>query len=245
MAGFRFFNRTSKEVPFSTPPAPPIEAEEGYWEEFEQILPEGVSIICKEDIYFNKDGHYVLLIKAGQAIEERLIPKLIKFGVQPHQFELEVPPVEEEELPETKAMTPPSLSKIFRSPNREKILLMDPDEKSQKRLTDCLVACGVSLNNIHPVLVLDNLPWALNKYTPKILFLDFNLDPKRAGLGTLLKSLQNYPFLKHIIVTIPLPPEKEKLRKQLTELARNHGAHVIFKPVNRFILGNLIRSILS
>ncbi|MBY0404817.1 MAG: hypothetical protein K2X66_13030 [Cyanobacteria bacterium] len=50
---------------------------------------EDVALVAKEDIYYKKGSHTVLLMKSGQVVAVDLIPKLIKFGVTPQQFLLE------------------------------------------------------------------------------------------------------------------------------------------------------------
>jgi hypothetical protein len=227
---------------FSHPKYPPVKPHSvslltSYGVEPDRLLPEGVALVCNEDIYYHNGDRPILLLRAGQEVDEALIPKLINFGVTPNQFRIEG---NENPVYGINPMSNPITSKVFGSKHQEKIVIMDPDERSSKRLSDCLKACGIPSDNIQPVLIPDNLHWTLQKYEPTILFMDFVLDPSHPGLGTILKPLRDLSSLQKIIFTVDLPPEKKRLRQQITDLAASNQTSVLFKPINRFVLNNLL-----
>jgi hypothetical protein len=210
--------------------------------------------VAKEDIYYQKGSHPVLLMKAGHSVETSSIPRLLKFGIRPEQFLLEEKPATQEVFQDAVAALPPEARvmsgldgvelqpppQFFQRGAKNKILIQDSDDRSIKRLTDCLTACGIPLANIHPVPVLETLFWAVEKYQPQVLFLDFTPyafdSPTRQSLGKTMEQLKQYPCLQRILITTQLPPEQEGLRQEMLALGEYFGASVLFKPLNRFVL---------
>lgn len=224
----------------------------------DQALANGITLVTKEDIYYRKGSHSVLLMKAGQKVQAALIPKLIKFGITPEQFSFEDPAVMALFETALDAHRPyqmmsgdvddtPTL--LNRKSGRDKILIFDTDERCLKRLTDCLSACGIPSDNIHPVPLSVHLEWALEKYRPEVVFLDFV--PYSAGsreqpnVNHLMELIGRYDFLEQVVLTTTISSEKESLRQEMEALAAHHNVKLLFKPINRFTVSEVLSASLA
>jgi hypothetical protein len=234
---------------FSDIRQPGMDSHDLNWEQF--------TLVAKEDIFYTQEDVPVLLMKAGQGVDIHQVAKLIKFGVQPEQFILSEDPTST--LPHNifEAITD-SLSKdaeitsdglpgkplYFQKGAKDKILILDSDERSIKRLSDCLKGYGIPLVNLHPLTNSQHLFWAVERYEPHILFIDFNpyLQNKSqlASLPETMMTLKSYPFIREVVLTAFLRPDQEEVRQDLQNLAKYYGAKVLLKPVNRFALSDVL-----
>jgi hypothetical protein len=195
------------------------------------LLPEGVTLVSKEDIY--TPDRSTLLLKAGQSVETDQLPKLIRFGVQPNQFHFEKRDTEGATSPMSPPAWPGRLNK------NQKILVLEPDDKHRERMTDCLMTCGIPLSRIHPVRAGEHLAWAIKKYQPEMLFMTFPATPSMLDYHQ-LDELRTQKVLKRIVLMISAPMEGPKQQEALVEAARARGAEVIFKPIHRFAIKTLL-----
>jgi hypothetical protein len=219
------------------------------WEQF--------TLVAKEDIFYTQDDMPVLLMKAGQGVDIHQVAKLIKFGVLPEQFILSEDPTSNlpqnifdaitNDLSKDAEITSdglPGKPLYFQKGAKDKILVLDGDERSIKRLSDCLKGYGIPLVNIHPLTNSQHLFWAVERYEPHILFIDFNpyLQNKSqmASLPETMMTLKSYPFIREVVLTAFLRPDQEEIRQDLQNLAKYYGAKVLLKPVNRFALSDVL-----
>jgi hypothetical protein len=225
-------------------------------------LPPGVQLTSKHDIY-NHD-HSVLLIRAGQTVNAELLPKLLNFGVSPRDFSYVGTPANQAQAsatpialplpaarmpvtrPETHRELSPEVAAFaaglqppLTSPQR-KILILDPDDRGIGRLTDCLVACGIPLHDIHPVRMVEHLTWAVRKYQPEMLFIDFNLGKGRHGFEV-IRYIADSGLDPAVVLTLQLMPEKVALREKILAAAETLHASVLFKPINRYDLYRILQ----
>jgi len=83
MFGFKGFHQPKQSKP-SFPPQVPLITETTN----STPLPNNIELVAKEDIFSRSDEHSVLLVKAGTSVDAEMLEKLIRYGVQPHQFYL-------------------------------------------------------------------------------------------------------------------------------------------------------------
>lgn len=202
------------------------------------------TLISKEDIYYRTGGQQVLLLKAGQHVPLEMVPTLLKFGVTPRQFllgdgEQAMP---EEQVRHMFGMSPlsggepPAAAKGL----RRRFVLFDADDRSLHRLVDCLVAMGVPMANVHPVLRQEVFRATVSRYQPDVLFYGFTLDPENPGIGRTMTQIRQFCTAGQVILVLKSPPLSESVRREVLQLAKTHGADVLFKPVNRYHLSDLL-----
>ncbi len=233
-----------------------------------KVLPDGVQLVAREDIFSNRGAQAVLLLRAGMVVEEDLLPKLIRHGAGPDQFvlketgtpkysqegvfrqefmesvpDLETPVAGEEvaELPASRInpMTDPAQIRSCEQ-SRNRIIIAESDERSLKRLMDTLFASGVRLADMHTVRLPDQLEWAMNKYRPAILFLDESMHPVTSVFPR-LQAIREKFGTEQIALTVNILPDDEDHREALLEKAERLGIELIFKPVNRFALVSILK----
>ncbi|MBY0403101.1 MAG: hypothetical protein K2X66_04325, partial [Cyanobacteria bacterium] len=134
---------------------------------------------------------------------------------------------------------------------QQTVVIYDLDDRGLKRMSNCLTSCDFPFNHIHPVPTVEHLTWALSKYKPTFLFMDFiPYAPgtrEQPSLAQLMKMVENYTAtsdvpLEHVILTTKVPSDQDTLRQEMIELAHYYHAKIIFKPVNRFSLSEIFGS---
>ncbi len=222
-------------------------------------LPEG-TLVSKEDIYReNKGMAPILLLRKGFEVSMDELPRFIRNGARPHQFLFkpsESAEIAEVDLPEAlpqqlKSVRRQGMMEEFgtvspyrslqRDPrDRQRVLILEPDQKSLKRLIDCLFICGTPLDKIHTVRMPQQLAWAIGKYKPQILMVDYALSDEQTGLA-LLASLQSLPGVEKIIFTIdPDSPLSEAEQQTLDALGPTANVKLLPKPVSRFTVNRIL-----
>lgn len=216
-----------------------------------------VILVSTEDIYRalnkrerNRQMEPVLLLKKGLEVAATQLPRFIKNGANPSQFRIK--PLDGEPMvddasaettqsPAQSPMTnplrgfPASVVKAIRS--RKRVLMLDPDQKSLKRLIDCLFICGFQLDNLHPLRVPSSLTWAINKYTPHVLVVDYHLSDAQNGLYLLQQVPSILDTVEQVILTIP--PRQELTPGQFQQIeafCSLRNVKILPKPVSRFTL---------
>lgn len=110
-----------------------------------------------------------------------------------------------------------------------------------KRLIDCLFICGLQLDRIHPVRVSEHLSWALEKYRPQLLVVDYHLQGGQNGLET-LTALHKLPGVEKIILTLaPHPILSEAENRLIEEFCREKDIKILSKPVSRYSLNRILQ----
>lgn len=243
MFGFRGFGRVAAKQEASVPVAGR----------------QSVVLVSKEDIYRPAVGgspsaEPVLLLKKGHAVEADELPRYIKNGAQPSQFQLRYQ-TETETAPHeadfqrnhtvqgaTNPIKDPETANR-QSRSRKRVLVLEPEQKSLKRLIDCLFLCGFNLDRIHPLRVPDHLEWSLEKYQPDILIIDYGLQYKGQSGLAMLKSLQDETGGCKIILTLPARPRLAPLEEKLVrKICAGHGIGLLEKPVNRFDMNDVLEA---
>ena len=222
-------------------------------------LPAG-TLVSKEDIYReNKGMAPILLLRKGFEVSMDELPRFIRNGARPHQFFFKPsnsPDIADIEVPEAlpqqlKALRRQGMMEEFgvvspyrslqRDPrDRQRVLILEPDQKSLKRLIDCLFICGTPLDKIHTVRLPQQLAWAIAKYKPQILMVDYALSDQQTGLA-LLASLQSLPGVEKIIFTIDSDsPLSEAEQQTLEALGPAAKVKLLPKPVSRFTVNRIL-----
>ncbi|HEY9746333.1 MAG TPA: hypothetical protein V6C99_08960 [Oculatellaceae cyanobacterium] len=214
------------------------------------------TLISQENIYRPRNpelaGHArkpVLLLKKGMEITANLLPKLVRNGADPAQFliksddgKLTPASFMSSPLSDTNLQTdaPTSLVRAIRS--KKRVVLLDPDTKSLKRLTDCLFTCGFGLDNLYPVRMASGLSWALQKYAPHLLIVEYLLPGKQEnGLQALRELASVLPFLEQVIlVAPPLQSLSDEESWEIQAFCRQWNVKTLSKPVNRFALKQIL-----
>jgi hypothetical protein len=223
-------------------------------------------LVSKEDIYRDNRGQTpILLLRKGQEVVPEDLTKLVQNGARPEQFRFQY-----KQNPSQNAMTfrASDLAQAFEqsraasegmsnpittrenvqtvapaNPQRhsKKVLILEPDQKSIKRLIDCLFVCGFNLQRIQPVRIPAHLNWTLERHCPQVLIVDYALGGQQNGLTLLLQTLPSLKGVEEVILTLdpqsPLPMAEEVgLRKACDE----NGIKILYKPISRFGLHQLL-----
>jgi hypothetical protein len=222
-------------------------------------LPEGVSLVSRHDIY--DANQTVLLMKGGTRVSRHLLAKLLGFGVSPNAFQfqdLEGKPLERQadllrQIAQKRLQSPVKVEPSLRSgmhqeaPRQnfsvnQRVLILEPDEKTIERLTDCLLYNQFQLDHIHPVRSKERLDWALKKYRPDVVFVAFNLGEGAHGLET-LRYLRSLSQTQKLVLTVEVPSGKPDIRRKLNKTVMYYNANILFKPINRYMLRDLFESL--
>jgi hypothetical protein len=222
----------------------------------------GGILVTREDIYReNKGMEPILLLRKGYEVTPEELPRFIRNGAKPHQFQfkhteeplrayqlLPKPPIQSTPAPVLLRRTQPAsdppdtLSIRPQTGNRKKVLILEPDPKSMKRLIDCLFICGVPLDRIHPVRLAEHLNWVAEKYRPNVLVVDYAL-PGSAQTGLdVLTAVQHLPWLERCILTVnpnQMPPKNDNWQA-LEAICQERNIRLLVKPVNRRTLNRLL-----
>lgn len=140
---------------------------------------------------------------------------------------------------------------IKKSSSPWKVLIWDSEERSQRRLIDCLTTCGFPIVDIHAILSWEQLPWSLAKYSPRYLFIDYQPAPQHHRFGRGMNGLdiieqlyEMHPLemasLQRVIMTVSIPDKNTKFRNQILQSCASLNVIPLFKPLNRFMLGELL-----
>lgn len=218
-------------------------------------------LISKEDIYRENRGlEPILLLRKGYEITTEELPRLIRNGARPHQFQFKTQPElldyseslqprnahEPQERPLKKSVSLRPLASMDVGQHKKTVMILDPDQKSIKRLVDCLFICGLSLNRIHPVRMSDHLSWTLKKYKPQILFIDYNLSGQQTGLDileSLPEILMGQTGLETVIMTLSQNSNLTEAEKRLIAMfCETKNIAVLEKPISRFALKRIFSS---
>lgn len=223
---------------------------------------ESFMIVSVEDIYRainglnrGRPGDPVLLLKKGIEVQATQLPRLMKNGADPSQFRLKAADgtesfVSDPVVPMTNVMSMSSMTHpLFEAPaslvralrSQKRVLILDPEQKSLKRLIDCLFMCGFQLDKLHPVRMASSLHWALHKYTPHVLVIDYRLSEKQNGIQ-ILHNLQGVlPSLEQVILTTPpLQNLSSWEARRIESFCENWNVHLLPKPVSRFALKQIL-----
>lgn len=212
-----------------------------------------LTLVSAEDIYraggreSGRAGEPVLLLKKGMEIEATQMPRLMRNGVKPSQFFIKPTDGDAQALenfsgfPVTHPLRETSAGLAKRIRGQKRVLMLDTDSKSMRRLTDCLFMCGFQLDNLHPVRLASSLHWALQKYLPHVLVVDYRLGGKQNGIQVLHAIKPVLPTLEQVILTAPplhtLPGWEARRVEAFCEAG---NAYLLFKPVNRFALKRIL-----
>lgn len=214
-------------------------------------------LVSKEDIYRENRGmEPILLLRKGLEVSQEELPRFIRNGARPNQFQVKhglphehqravpIPPsLQGQSVPMRKGTsspigTPPGLP--LKPKNRRKVLILDADQKSMKRLIDCLFICGTPLDRIHPVRVAEHLPWAIDKHQPQILVVDYHLSGAYTGLEVLV-ALQPPIGIQQVILTVsPHPALSDDEHRLIQHFCRENNIKILRKPVDRHTLNRLL-----
>ena len=130
--------------------------------------------------------------------------------------------------------------------NAKRVLILEPDSKSLKRIMDCLFSCGFQLERLHPVRIISSLDWALRKYTPHVLIVDYRLSGNPDGIQLLQELRPVLPVLERVILmTPPISKLSEREDERIDAFCNTWRIRRIAKPINRFSLGLALESIHS
>ncbi|MDX2085489.1 MAG: hypothetical protein SFZ03_08885 [Candidatus Melainabacteria bacterium] len=122
---------------------------------------------------------------------------------------------------------------------QQTVMILDPDERSNARLTDCLMACGVTYDHIHPVRLISQWQWAMAKYQPDFLFVSFDLQQGRHGLSVLEAATETHPTTRLILIADP-KALKPDVQRRLTSLVAAYNSLILWKPIHRGQLAGLL-----
>jgi hypothetical protein len=212
------------------------------------------TLVCKEDIYRESEGMPpILLLRKGYEVSPSELPRFIRNGARPHQFQFKATDNPENGLLSQPLTHLPSqafleqvstgtFDNLLQAPPRHKlrVLILEPDAKSLKRLIDCLFICGVSLDGIHSVRLPEQLAWAIEKYRPHLLVVGYHLSSGQTGLE-LLTGFNSLYNVSRIIFT--LEPDKvlgEVEKKAFESACPGPSIQLLKKPVSRFTVNRLL-----
>ena len=224
-------------------------------EEFRKAASEGISdvVISREDIYRQMPGaDPILLLRKGFELSMDDLPRFLKNGAKMHQFSYKHSaeplrkvasrperPTQDRPLSRN-GMGNPILERRYSPLVGKRALILEPDQKNLKRLIDCLFICGLKLDRIHPVRMTSNITWALEKYRPSILVIDYHLPGSIDGLS-MLQAFSELSYLETLILTInPDQILSEEENDMITALCREKQIKLLTKPVSRFALHRLL-----
>jgi hypothetical protein len=216
------------------------------------------TLVSIEDIYrvikrlkTDRSGEPVLLLKKGIEVEADQLPRLMKNGANPSQFRIKqadgerlsqfatASALESAQVTNPLFEVPAALARTLRS--RKRALVLDVEPKSMRRLMDCLFMCGFQLDNIHPVRIPSSLNWALQKYRPHVLVVDYQLSGKQNGIQVLQTMQPSLPFLEQVILIVPpLATLHGWEVRRLEAFCKNRSIFMLPKPVNRFTLKQIL-----
>lgn len=219
--------------------------------EWTDFAADEVVLVSKEDIYAREGRQMVLLLKKGREITVEQLPKFIKNGVNPTQFWLRrIEPIEPAQgrrntSYETDPMRQAPMTPITRTSRavrkHQSVLILDTDAKSLRRTMDCLFRCGFTLSRIHPVRMPAHLGWALQKYQPDVLVIDYHLEGGHSALGLMqeLGELPNPP--EHVFLTLSLPEAASgEEQRMIQEAAARFDIRVLLKPLSRYTVHSVL-----
>jgi len=217
------------------------------------------TLVSKEDIYReNKGMAPILLLRKGFEVSPEELPRIIRNGARAHQFLFK--PAESHEvgqIPEPEPLTQ-QLKEVRRyglleefdaaqnhrvqsDPRaRKHILILEPDQKNLKRLIDCLFICGTPLDRIHTVRLPDQLAWAIGKYRPQVLVVDYLLPSGQTGLELLAGFASLHDVEKIIFTLDPDSPVSEQEKKALESNCPSQSVKFLKKPVSRFTVNRIL-----
>lgn len=223
--------------------------------------PDGVEqeiLVSREDIYRNDlAGEPILLLRKGFELTPEELPRFLKSGAQLHQFRhkhseeplrsvYQKPQRSEASKPLSRGASNPLERELpprelpARGLKQKRALIVEPEQKSLKRLIDCLFICGLKLDRIHPVRVVSSAPWAVDKYRPHILVADYSLPGSIDGL-TLLQAFSELSYVETLILvvspTIVLSPEENA---SIEAIGQQKTVKILSKPVNRFEMQRIL-----
>jgi hypothetical protein len=220
-------------------------------------------LVSKEDIYRENRGMApILLLRKGFEVSPDELPRFIRNGARPQQFlfkpsespdigTLSSPEPLSQQLREVRryelleefdaARNRPDASYPSPIPQTQKrVLILEPDQKALKRLIDCLFICGTSLDKIHSVRLPEQLAWAIGKYRPQVLVVDFDLPNGQTGLE-LLTGFPSLLSVEKIIFTVsPDAPLSEPEKSALEGLCPDRSVKFLKKPVSRFTVNRIL-----
>lgn len=224
------------------------------------------TLVCKEDIYRENRGMSpILLLRKGCEVSTDELPRFIRNGARAHQFVFKPaenysdnnrvasvtapePLTQQTKTPrrhdvrrELESSPPHSNQPLQAIPHRRKrVLILEPNQKSLKRLIDCLFICGTSLDKIHTVRLQEHLGWAMAKYKPQILIVDYALPNQQTGLE-LLASFSSLQGIEKIIFTID--PDSSLSSEEIETLETfcpEKNIRILKKPVSRFTVNRIL-----
>ena len=206
-----------------------------------------VVLVSREDIYASRGEEKILLLRKGTMIDAASFSKFERHGVHADQFEIQTSGIQTLDEPgkADPAVFSSHTNPITAAPPaaKKRALVLDPDPKSLTRTTDCLFVCGVNLDRIHPLRVARHLEWALEKYRPQVLVVDYMLNSGTDGLCLLTSVLEARTWdgvIEQTILTIDFRGRLNHSQEEITAWADIHGISLIPKPVNRFTLHSFL-----
>ncbi len=231
-----------------------------------KLLPEGLQLVAREDVFSLQGDHPVLLIRAGKVVGEELFSKLVRYGVNPEQFVLK-PIASENESPVSHAVNRQEKSGDEGHTTSEKTLESERSnfKKTINPMTDLkaewsgtnLIRNKIviyepdarSLKRIVDGLVMsgvylgDIYPVRTSgELEPSILkhepIMVF-VDPSfhvETSLFPRLKTLRRDYGIEHILLTLSVSRQDQDKRNQWMDKAERSGIDVLFKPMNPFAL---------
>lgn len=216
------------------------------------------TLVSKEDIYRENRGMApILLLRKGYEVSPEELPRFIRNGARAHQFLFK--PAQNHEvsqingpqsLPQQlKEMRRVELMEEFGGPypthksedrDQKRVMILESDQKSLKRIIDCLFIGGMPLDKIHSVRMPEQLAWAIGKYRPKVLIVDYLLPNGQTGLE-LLAGFSSLHSVEKIIFTLnPNDPLAEEEKQTLESACPSQSVRFLKKPVSRFTLNHIL-----
>lgn len=241
----------SRRLPQNAHNSPPRFPALGGRHEPPRALPDGVRLIAREDIFAAQGGRAVLLARAGMAVSEELLPKLIRYGAEPSQFVLEetatpatgtrtaLPRVSA--LPDMRStpMSTPSSPPAATTRNWQSLVVVEPDDRAFRRLNDALSLCGVRSRDVHVTRSAGHLPDMLASHAPSVLMVSDSIHPA-SSMMAYLRRLQSACGIERVALMSGLSRAQERERQQLLLRAEEAGIHVLFRPITPFSLTPLL-----
>lgn len=212
------------------------------------------TLVSMEDIYReNKGMAPILLLRKGYEVSPEELPRFIRNGARPHQFlfkpadDLEWKPIPHQfkEVRRQELLAEfgsGSFDSTRPAPPRQKqrILILEHDAKSLKRLIDCLFICGVPLDRIHTVRLSEQLDWAIAKYRPHVLMVGYHLPNGQSGLELLAGFHSLYNVSRIIFTLEPNTVLNEREKNALESTGNSPSVQLLEKPASRFTVNRLL-----
>ncbi|MEM0950851.1 MAG: hypothetical protein AAGI66_01755 [Cyanobacteria bacterium P01_H01_bin.74] len=220
----------------------------------------------------NRGTEPTLLLKKGYEVSQNDLPRFIRSGAKPHQFSIKtgfrhlanklgalntapiLPPKKPEnyglrvnrnrQLPGNKAVDGnyASFDTQTKIHGKHNVLVMNTDDKLLKRTIDCLFKAGIRLNDIHPVRQSKHFVWAVKKYRPQTIVVNYNLPGSSVnGLNLLMMLHDVDPQRESRVLLLPNHQHySDAEQKMITEVCQENAIELIKGTISRFVFKKLL-----